>query len=160
MTAETGAYVLLLRMPAPATVTVGKLGCRLFDQPYYAYAGSALGPGGLAARVGRHLKTDKKKHWHIDYLRELAEITAVWELVGQTRRECLLAGLLVSLKGASPVDGFGATDCRCRTHLVGMASLPRLDSFRRRLELSVDEIVRVAARLRYRGEERHAGSSR
>jgi len=37
---------------------------------YYIYIGSAFGPGGVRARMLRHLRADKPKHWHIDYLRE------------------------------------------------------------------------------------------
>ena len=137
MKVETGSYILLLQLPVPATVTVGKLGRLRFDRPYYAYAGSAFGPGGIPARVGRHLRVDKKKHWHVDYLRARAKVVAVWELCDDTRRECLLAGLLASLNDAAPVIGFGATDCRCNAHLVGLERLPRLTTFRRRLRLAL-----------------------
>ena len=151
MTAESGCYILFLRLPAPTTVSVGKLGRQLFDRPYYAYAGSALGPGGLPARVGRHLKTGKKTHWHIDYLREVTEIVAVWEIVDHTRRECLLADLLATTNGACRVDGFGATDCRCGAHLFGLDELPRLNAFRRRLKQAAGQALPAGTNLRVRG---------
>lgn len=148
MKPRTGSYVLFLRLPTPATVTVGKLGRLGFDRPYYAYAGSALGPGGIAARVGRHLRTGKKQHWHIDYLRERAEIVSVWELRSDAGGECLLANALATLNEADPVRGFGATDCRCRSHLVGLARLPRLPAFRTQLQRSAGAMATPAGNLR------------
>ena len=38
--------------------------------------------GGLDARVARHLRAEKKLHWHIDYLLERASVTE-----GQTESE-------------------------------------------------------------------------
>ena len=145
---RSGSYVLLLRLPMPATMTVGKLGRLRFDRPFYAYAGSALGPGGIAARVGRHLRIGKKKHWHIDYLRERAEIVAVWELDSGAGGECLLTDVLATLNEAEPVAGFGATDCRCRSHLVGLARLPHLAELRTRLAQSTDKMAARADYLR------------
>lgn len=52
--AEPGTYALLLKLDKQERITVGKLGT--FDLPagYYLYVGSALGPGGLRARLTRH----------------------------------------------------------------------------------------------------------
>jgi len=60
--------VLILRLPCPATVNVGRLGRVRFPAGWYAYVGSAYGPGGLAARISRHLRPSKPSHWHLDYL--------------------------------------------------------------------------------------------
>ncbi|MFO8145391.1 MAG: DUF123 domain-containing protein, partial [Candidatus Syntrophosphaera sp.] len=54
--------------------------------------GSARGPGGLAARIARHQREPKPRHWHIDYLRAHAELIAVWYTVGSLGRECSWAG--------------------------------------------------------------------
>jgi len=102
----------------PVTLRIGRLGTHEFPAGYYAYAGSALGPGGLAARVGRHLRREKRLHWHIDYLLEAAEVVDVRVEPGSERRECEWARRLLAAGGAVVAPGFGASDCRCATHLV------------------------------------------
>jgi Uri superfamily endonuclease len=131
-----------MQLPQPTLLTVGKLGKFEFPTGWYAYAGSALGPGGLAARIGRHLKTSKTPHWHIDRLRDRAELTAVWYAVGNRRRECVWARALSALPGAREVaPGFGASDCRCATHLLHLPKRPDPCLF----ESSVGEPVRQDA---------------
>jgi len=93
--------------------------------------GSALGPGGLAARVAHHARRSTSPHWHVDYLRRRAELVAVWHRAGAVRREHEWAAALMRLPGATvPVASFGASDCRCPAHLVRMASAPRIAAFR------------------------------
>lgn len=115
-----GSYVLVLRLADAVWLTVGKLGVFEFQPGRYLYCGSAL--GGLRARVGRHLRADKKAHWHIDYLNSSvagASVEAVWWLEGRSKRECEWATAFGALPGASwPVAGFGSSDCRCDSHLV------------------------------------------
>ena len=66
-----GTYVLLIELATAATIQVGRLGMLAFAKGYYAYVGSAL--GGLEQRIDRHLRTEKKLFWHIDYLLNLLE---------------------------------------------------------------------------------------
>lgn len=135
-----GTYVLILRLPTPVTISVGSLGAFSFPAGWYAYAGSARGPGGLAARVSRHRRASKKHHWHVDYLRSHAELIAVWYTTGPTRRECAWAEALSKLPGASVVTPrFGASDCRCATHLLRFASHPDVSAFSRLVGDSVSE---------------------
>ena len=120
-----GTYVLILHLPAAATIAVGALGTLRFPPGYYAYAGSALGPGGLAARVERHIAATRKRHWHVDSLREWARPFALWYATGAERRECTWARALTGLPGASiPAAGFGSSDCRCAAHLVRFSQAP------------------------------------
>ncbi|MEA3376238.1 MAG: GIY-YIG nuclease family protein [Chloroflexota bacterium] len=127
---KPGTYVLLLRLPHPATVDVGQLGRFQFSAGWYAYAGSALGPGGLAARVGRHRRGSKSLHWHIDYVRAHADAVAVWYTVGWRRQECVWAEALCEIPDASiPAYGLGASDCRCPTHLVHFPTAPDRSHF-------------------------------
>jgi Uri superfamily endonuclease len=161
--APGGAYVIRLRLPAARTLVVrrrvrGRLGrSRTFVLPAgdYLYVGSALGPGGLAARIGRHLAREKALHWDIDFLlsgpgRPASE---VWARASARRGlECRWAAAIARAAGTAPVvgrregerravHGFGAGDCtrRCgcgsaapgsaRTHLFrveGEATLPRV----------------------------------
>jgi len=102
---------------------VGRLGRYLFPAGYYVYAGSAL--GGLAARIARHRRDEKRLHWHVDYLRARAEVVAAYASPGRQRRECALAQALAALPGARlPAARFGASDCRCLSHLVWLPSPP------------------------------------
>lgn len=92
----------------------------MFQPGRYVYAGSALGPGGVAARLKRHLRVDKQTHWHIDYLIPAAAIVGTAIVYGADRRECMWARALQRLHGATaPVVGFGSSDCRsgCTAHL-------------------------------------------
>ena len=66
---QPGTYALLLEATAKQDVPIGKLGVLHMLPGIYVYVGSALGPGGLAARVERHAPREKTLHWHIDYLR-------------------------------------------------------------------------------------------
>ncbi len=118
---EPGSYILLLDLAEPVLLSVGRLGCRQFDAGRYVYVGSALGSGGVAARLNRHLRNEKRTHWHIDYLAGDARITGVAAAYGADRRECAWAQRLAALEGATtPAAGFGSTDCRagCRAHLL------------------------------------------
>lgn len=127
-----GTYALILRLTRPTTITVGRLGWFRFPPGWYAYAGSARGPGGLAARLSRHLRVSKPLHWHVDYLRAHARPVAAWYTAGDERRECAWATALLGMDGASnPAPRFGASDCRCPTHLVHFAAPPDLASFAR-----------------------------
>lgn len=124
--------MLILHLPHPTTITVGRLGCFQFPAGWYAYAGSARGPGGLAARIARHLRVSKPLRWHVDYLRAHAQPVEVWYTQGHRRQECGWAAALFALPGASiPVPRFGASDCHCPAHLTYFATLPDLAAFAR-----------------------------
>jgi Uri superfamily endonuclease len=119
--AVAGTYALLIRVEAAVTVAVGRLG--VFDLPpaWYVYIGSARGPGGLAARIGRHLRPagEKRLRWHIDYLTAQAPVTEVIWAVGEERWECQWAQSLLALPDAQvAIARFGASDCVCPTHLI------------------------------------------
>jgi Uri superfamily endonuclease len=125
-----GTYVLVLHASDSSCVTVGRLGAHRFSPGWYTYVGSACGPGGLQARLSRHLRRVKASHWHIDYLRAVAVPVDVWYAVGRERmsgrrRECEWAETLASFPGAaSPVQGFGSSDCLCDAHLQVFAVPP------------------------------------
>jgi Uri superfamily endonuclease len=125
---------------------VGKLGVLEAQPGYYLYVGSALGPGGLAARVGRHFRCEKPLRWHVDYLRAAAQIEEVWYATGKSHRECRWVGVLNSLPGASvPLVGFGASDCGCQSHLYFFSMPPSLAGFRLKLRTHRIERLRLTA---------------
>jgi Uri superfamily endonuclease len=123
LTAAPGAYVLLLTANAPAVLNMSRFGKLTLAAGRYAYVGSAHGPGGLKARVGRHLRAEKPFHWHIDYLTAALPVVHVVTLAvtDGARLECTWVKRLLDLNGASaPAPGFGSSDCRngCPAHLV------------------------------------------
>ncbi len=129
-----GTYALVLRLERSEEITVGKLGTFTFPAGYYLYVGSALGPGGLEARLSRHRRRDKKLRWHIDYLLEHAQLVEVWSAASTDKLECLWAQAARQLPGSeTPVPGFGSSDCRCPSHLIRLASTPSYEEFTARL---------------------------
>ncbi|AGN02497.1 hypothetical protein L593_12790 [Salinarchaeum sp. Harcht-Bsk1] len=119
MTPQGGTYTLLVALDGRRRIEVGALGEITFDHRWYAYTGSALGPGGFS-RVDRHREMAAGerdvRHWHVDYLlgHPGTTIDAVWTTPGADR-ECAIAA---DLPG-DQVAAFGASDCECATHLVG-----------------------------------------
>ncbi len=118
-----GTYMLLLNLHKQTRIRVGRLGVIAFKAGWYIYTGSALGSGGLAARVSRHLRQEKKYHWHIDYLRYAAVPKQVGFSQSSESLEHQWADRLFSANGV-PISGFGSTDCRCRSHLYFFQERP------------------------------------
>ncbi|MBI5564338.1 MAG: GIY-YIG nuclease family protein [Chloroflexi bacterium] len=139
--AERGSYVLVLEIKRSRALTIGRLGQVTLPAGMYAYAGSAFGSGGLRARLGRHLRGDGVKHWHIDYLRAVAEVRDCFYTVSDTRLECVWGQTLAAVPGATiPVPGFGSSDCQsnCAAHLI---ALPQRVNVRRVLEAAAHSAV-------------------
>jgi len=131
-----GTYALVLRLECSEEISVGKLGTFTFPAGYYLYVGSALGPGGLEARLARHCRRDKKLRWHIDYLLEHAQLVQVWSVASTDKLECLWAQTARGLPGAEiPVHGFGSSDCRCPSHLIYLARKPSHERFTAKLPM-------------------------
>ena len=111
----------MLRSDASVSAEIGRWG-RLDIRPgYYVYVGSAFGPGGVRARVLRHCREVQNKHWHIDYLREFANLASVWYSHSPVRLEHPWAEALAGMKEMRPVKGFGCSDCKCESHLFFVA---------------------------------------
>jgi Uri superfamily endonuclease len=126
LAAAHGTYALLLKLERRTEMAVGRLGATSFPAGYYVYVGSALGPGGLAARLARHGRSQKKLFWHIDYFLTSAQLVETLQDASGQRLECSWARTLMSLSGAQVVArGFGASDCRCSSHLIFVGSEPR-----------------------------------
>ena len=113
-----GTYTLVVTLREDATIEVGALGDQEFPAGWYAYTGSAFGPGGFS-RVERHCELaggDREvRHWHVDAL--LCHPATSIEAMVRTPeedRECAVASVLPD----APIAGFGASDCDCRTHLA------------------------------------------
>jgi Uri superfamily endonuclease len=113
--AEPGAYVLLIQL-------VESLPVKLVGRPevtlapgHYLYCGSARGPGGIKARVCRHMQKEKTIRWHVDRLTTKGMVVGVWVFPGGD--ECELVAMLTGLP--VPISGFGSSDCEtCTSHLL------------------------------------------
>lgn len=112
-----GSYVLILHLGRDCSIRIGRLGEWGFPAGYYLYLGSARGPGGLRARLGRHLRGPAHLHWHIDYLRRWALPVEVWYVPDDRPVECLWQAALAAAGLRCPVPGFGSSDCACPAHL-------------------------------------------
>lgn len=132
-----GTYALILQSERNQTIRVGKSGSLTIRPGWYVYIGSAFGPGGLLARINRHIKKRKKFRWHIDYLRARVMLTAVWYTKSPLKMECDWANLFGQQKGAETITGFGASDCKCRSHLFRFVDQPDFRLFSRQTHVPV-----------------------
>ena len=134
MISESGTYALLLVPTDFRCLGIGRLGSLALRPGWYVYVGSAFGPGGVGARLAHHRRLAERPHWHIDYLRPHATLGRVWYTYDPGRREHEWASVLVQLPGAEvALSGFGASDCRCRSHLFRFRRQPSLRGFQRRI---------------------------
>lgn len=108
-----GSYILLIPLPKGQMIKAGSLSEIYFSSGCYAYVGSAM--GGFKSRLKRHRQKNKRLHWHIDYLLERADTSGIILFETEARAECVIAQALSSQ--FDDVPGFGASDCRCRSHL-------------------------------------------
>lgn len=126
--AKGGVYVLIVKLARDSKISTSK---KVFSlkSGVYIYVGSAVHSlGQLIGRIKRHLRKNKKKHWHIDYLLESknAKITRI--ILSQTSRkiECELSRKISN--NAMPIEEFGSTDCRkCKAHLYYADSVKRAE---------------------------------
>ncbi|MCP5197202.1 MAG: GIY-YIG nuclease family protein [Gammaproteobacteria bacterium] len=130
-----GAYALLVRIMEPLRLHVGQLGELRLTPGYCVYVGSALGSGGLQARVAHHARVAIRPHWHMDYLRRHTPLIEVWYSVDPVRREHQWATLFQDLGGVVPLSGFGSSDCCCPAHLFHFSHPPALTPFAAHLQV-------------------------
>lgn len=120
-----GVYQLLRYLPRKKKIEVGRKGIFNFSKGYYVYTGSAK--RGLKGRILRHLRKDKKKFWHIDYLLPHAKIKDV--AIHLQKSECYWNNKLSELLDSSVLaKGFGSSDCGCVSHLLHFKTRPELNS--------------------------------
>jgi Uri superfamily endonuclease len=124
---QPGTY--LLWFDVTDTVRFPDLRFRLATLPpgTYVYIGSALGPGGLQARLRRHTglgagRQPQRRHWHVDHLTAQVRPAHVGFVASPDRLECAWIAALHAAGALWAIDGFGSSDCRqgCRTHLLAI----------------------------------------
>lgn len=118
---DCGSYMLIMTLDTDKSISVGGLGDILFKKGFYIYVGSAM--KNLKTRLERHKRIHKRQFWHIDYLREVAGLTHAIPIRSQKRLECLIADSLKAIT-CDYIPGFGASDCRCNSHLFFMEDNP------------------------------------
>ena len=110
-----GIYVLIIQVNEDADVNVGALGELTFKKGLYAYVGSAQND--LEQRVKCHFRKEKRRFWHIDYLLDngATKVVEVFYKQANKTEECMFAKVIG--ERGEPVDGFGCSDCKCKSHL-------------------------------------------
>jgi len=110
-----GIYVLIIQVSEDIKVDVGALGKTAFTKGVYAYVGSAQ--TNMEQRIKRHLRNEKRKFWHIDYLLDngAARIVKVFFKEADKAEECKTANAIG--ESSEPIVGFGCSDCNCKSHL-------------------------------------------
>jgi len=108
-----GIYALIIKLDKNKQIRIGRLGPIDFKKGQYVYIGSAL--NSLPGRINRHLRHDKKIHWHIDYLLSEAKISEVLFLETGEKLECHYSKKLQ--ENLDVIKNFGASDCSCGGHL-------------------------------------------
>jgi len=116
-----GVYILLIKINKEIQTKVGSLGTIKFDKGVYAYVGSAQ--NNLEKRVKRHLRKKKRMHWHIDYLLNNGNVKILKVFYKKANRtpECKTAKKIRKL--GIPIDNFGCSDCKCKSHLSKIKTL-------------------------------------
>ncbi|HJN23526.1 MAG TPA: DUF123 domain-containing protein [Rhodospirillales bacterium] len=122
-----GSYGLLIQIPSLTRIGIARRPPTDLPPGPYFYAGSANGPGGIRARVRRHLKKARAVRWHVDRLTNLFGVDAVVAFPGG--RECGLVAAARAWRGTTvPIPGFGSSDCRsCPAHLLRLPNGLRTD---------------------------------
>ena len=116
---NSGVYVVLLALRHQTRVDIGRIGCHELPAGLYAYVGSAQRT--LPARLARHARRKKKRHWHIDHLTCRARVVGAMAVEGGKSLECRIANGLAK-RFARIIPRFGASDCRCGGHLFLLAA--------------------------------------
>jgi len=128
-----GSYCLVLEVLRDLEVEVGSLGKLPFEKGYYVYIGSAM--NNLEKRVERHLRKDKRLHWHIDYLTTLDFVKArrIYIKESSKTEECGVAKEVS--KHGLPIKAFGCSDCKCVSHLYKVEAFEFLEGVMKHLRI-------------------------
>ncbi|MEM2304268.1 MAG: GIY-YIG nuclease family protein [Candidatus Methanomethylicia archaeon] len=141
-----GTYILVMEVASDFNIKIGCLGKHELKEGIYMYVGSARGPGGLKARIYRHLRLNKRIRWHIDYLtvNPKVKIKAVFYLKSKTLLETIVARRLLSSNFFEGViKGFGCTDRKnSYTHLYKLKNINSIEELMKELMRIVGDIRR------------------
>ena len=124
-----GVYSVLIQLRQKHSIRLRSGLCWNLQEGHYIYTGSAMGSGSMSLekRLERHLKVGKRCFWHIDrLLNGCAKVLCTIYAKTADRMECKVNQKISSLPYASPIKGFGSSDCRsgCIGHLIFLNSNP------------------------------------
>lgn len=145
-----GVYCLIIQVEKTTGITVGALGPLRFEGGRYVYVGSAQ--AGIENRLQRHFRREKIIRWHIDHLLAVPGVVMETALCKSADKEaeCQMAETLK--KRARPVNGFGASDCLCISHLFALPSPMSKQGLARLLAMTHEINRRGGIRLCTQGE--------
>jgi Uri superfamily endonuclease len=103
-----GAYAMAIELSDEVAVTFSDCLRIALPAGRYLYCGSAKGPGGLKARLSRHMRRGKSVRWHVDQLTEQGLVIGSWIFPGGD--ECRFVQMCSHLP--MPIAGFGSSDSR------------------------------------------------
>jgi len=118
---DRGSYILVGALKEPQEIVIGALGRLKFKKGYYLYTGSAM--NSLISRIRRHLRKEKPRRWHIDYLIPYLEDIRAIAIRSNENLECSISESLTSITD-DYVKDFGCSDCNCESHLYWMKNKP------------------------------------
>ncbi len=110
---NSGIYLIEGNLDKNKIINIGKKGNISFLKGWYLYVGS--GKNCLKERIKRHFSLKKKKFWHIDFLSKHLKNLKSFPIYSSRNLECLLAyefSKIFKIK-----EGFGSSDCKCKSHL-------------------------------------------
>ena len=130
---------MVLRLKKGQKIKAGKLPEAYFNSGCYLYVGRAK--RGLKKRLNRHLRKDKKLFWHIDYLLRKAEVVDIWIKLN-SYDECRIVRQIRKFieNSVVPQKKFGASDCRCPSHLLYLPDVDDLNILWKKLTFERAEI--------------------
>ena len=135
-----GVYVLIIEINRDTLLNVGALGKSTFKKGLYAYVGSAQND--LEQRVKRHLRKNKRKFWHVDYLLDddATRVVKVFHKQADKSGECAIAKVIG--ERGEPIHNFGSSDCNCKSHLFRIRDYEFLKESMRVLEVKTQSFLR------------------
>ena len=116
-TKDKGTYLLFLTIRERKEISTGSLGILDVKEGEYCYVGSAM--NGLRSRLNRHMRKEKRMHWHIDRLTSCADAMEAYVPL-RPIPECTLSEMAERCGCIPVLKGFGCSDCRCGTHLFSV----------------------------------------
>jgi Uri superfamily endonuclease len=121
ISSDRGIYILEFHSSRSFSIELKKFRNIRFKKGFYYYIGSAQ--KNLNSRIERHLKKDKKLHWHIDYITSLPfiKIFEIKILPDFSKEfECRVVNYInVNYEASFPAKKFGNSDClNCHSHLI------------------------------------------
>lgn len=125
---NSGTYLLIFELKYSSSVkSLKQYKDIVLPSGYYFYTGSAQ--KGLPHRLNRHLKSEKKVHWHIDHITtnyefEKKAVVIFNDAPGEF--ECEMTKILEKEFNCKfPLLKFGNSDCNvCKSHLLYSEKLP------------------------------------